>query len=59
MSFLNLNCQISEGLIFFSGAFSRVVLATNKTTRTEYAVKIVDKEETNAKDMYKGNENQL
>lgn len=36
-----------------SGAFSRVVLGTCKTTNQEYAIKIVDKNETDAKDMYK------
>jgi serine/threonine protein kinase len=28
-------------------------LGINKSTKEEYAIKIVDKEETNAKDMYK------
>jgi serine/threonine protein kinase len=30
-----------------------VVLGVNKSTNVEYAIKIVDKEETNAKDMHK------
>jgi len=36
-----------------SGAFSRVVAGTHKKTGTEYAIKIVDKEETSAKEMFK------
>jgi len=36
-----------------SGAFSRVVAATKKGAKEDYAIKIVDKEETNAKDMYR------
>jgi serine/threonine protein kinase len=36
-----------------SGAFSRVVHATRTTDKKEFAIKIVDKDETDAKDMYK------